>query len=110
MNILSSKVLDLGPIFSLEKAAKVSALRSIFHFSSFLSCGYFFSRNSERPFLLFFSLVQVHTAMFASAAFRGTSGHGIYGDAVQEVDWSVGKSCKEEKFHGDVKKKKRSHE
>lgn len=31
--------------------------------------------------------------MFASAAFRGTSGHGIYGDAVHEVDWSVGRSA-----------------
>lgn len=47
-------------------------------------------RNSARPFLLFFSFLQVHTAMFASAAFRGTSRHGVYGDAVQEVDWSVG--------------------
>lgn len=63
--------------------------------SSFLSHGYFFPRNSERPFLLYFSHIQVHTAMFASAAFRGTSGHGVYGDAVHEVDWSVGKSSKE---------------
>lgn len=51
----------------------------------------FIERNSDRPFLLFFSFLQVHTAMFASAAFRGTSQHGIYGDAVQEVDWSVGR-------------------
>ncbi|XP_070787029.1 steryl-sulfatase [Enoplosus armatus] len=50
----------------------------------------FMERNSAKPFLLFFSFVQVHTAMFASAAFRGTSRHGIYGDAVHEVDWSVG--------------------
>ncbi|XP_056883898.1 steryl-sulfatase isoform X1 [Takifugu flavidus] len=50
----------------------------------------FIERNSARPFLLFFSFLQVHTAMFASAAFRGTSQHGIYGDAVHEVDWSVG--------------------
>uniref|UniRef100_A0A3Q1BYQ0 Sulfatase N-terminal domain-containing protein n=1 Tax=Amphiprion ocellaris TaxID=80972 RepID=A0A3Q1BYQ0_AMPOC len=50
----------------------------------------FIERNSARPFLLFFSFVQVHTAVFASAAFRGTSRHGIYGDAVHEVDWSVG--------------------
>ncbi|KAM9820883.1 steryl-sulfatase [Neosynchiropus ocellatus] len=50
----------------------------------------FMERNAERPFLLYFSLLQVHTAMFASAAFRGTSQHGIYGDAVHEVDWSVG--------------------
>ncbi|XP_013768840.1 steryl-sulfatase-like, partial [Pundamilia nyererei] len=50
----------------------------------------FIERNSNRPFLLLFSFLQVHTAIFASAAFRGTSRHGIYGDAVQEVDWSVG--------------------
>lgn len=50
----------------------------------------FIERNSAKPFLLFFSFLQVHTAMFASAAFRGTSRHGIYGDAVHEVDWSVG--------------------
>ncbi|XP_070711745.1 steryl-sulfatase [Pempheris klunzingeri] len=50
----------------------------------------FMERNSARPFLLFLSFLQVHTAMFASAAFRGTSRHGIYGDAVHEVDWSVG--------------------
>ncbi|KAM6945345.1 steryl-sulfatase [Aplochiton taeniatus] len=42
------------------------------------------------PFLLFFSFIQLHTAMFASATFRGSSQHGIYGDAVHEVDWSVG--------------------
>uniref|UniRef100_A0AAQ4PDJ8 Steroid sulfatase (microsomal), isozyme S n=1 Tax=Gasterosteus aculeatus aculeatus TaxID=481459 RepID=A0AAQ4PDJ8_GASAC len=53
----------------------------------------FLERNSAGPLLLFFSFIQVHTAMFASAAFRGTSRHGIYGDAVHEVDWSVaGKS------------------
>ncbi|XP_038133996.1 steryl-sulfatase-like isoform X2 [Cyprinodon tularosa] len=50
----------------------------------------FIERNSGKPFLLFLSYLQVHTALFASAAFRGTSSHGIYGDAVQEVDWSVG--------------------
>ncbi|RVE75018.1 hypothetical protein OJAV_G00012520 [Oryzias javanicus] len=50
----------------------------------------FMERNAARPFLLFFSFLQVHTAMFASAPFRGTSRHGIYGDAVHEVDWSVG--------------------
>uniref|UniRef100_A0A8C6TPX8 Steroid sulfatase (microsomal), isozyme S n=1 Tax=Neogobius melanostomus TaxID=47308 RepID=A0A8C6TPX8_9GOBI len=47
-------------------------------------------RSAERPFLLFFTFLQVHTALFASAQFTGSSPHGIYGDAVQEVDWSVG--------------------
>uniref|UniRef100_A0A671T682 Steryl-sulfatase-like n=1 Tax=Sinocyclocheilus anshuiensis TaxID=1608454 RepID=A0A671T682_9TELE len=50
----------------------------------------FLERNSERPFLLFFSFLQVHTGLFASRLFRGRSQHGLYGDAVMEVDWSVG--------------------
>ncbi|KAF7646600.1 hypothetical protein LDENG_00185020 [Lucifuga dentata] len=50
----------------------------------------FIQRNVAKPFLLFFSFLQVHTALFASVLFRGTSHHGIYGDAVHEVDWSVG--------------------
>uniref|UniRef100_A0A8C8I0A6 Sulfatase N-terminal domain-containing protein n=1 Tax=Oncorhynchus tshawytscha TaxID=74940 RepID=A0A8C8I0A6_ONCTS len=45
---------------------------------------------NSAPFLLFFSFIQVHTAMFASPAFQGTSQHDIYGNAIQEVDWSVG--------------------
>uniref|UniRef100_UPI0037E94F44 steryl-sulfatase n=1 Tax=Semicossyphus pulcher TaxID=241346 RepID=UPI0037E94F44 len=54
----------------------------------------FMERNSEKPFLLFFSFVQVHTALFAAPPFKGSSKHGIYGDAVHEVDWSVGQLMK----------------
>ncbi|KAJ0009546.1 hypothetical protein NQD34_001248, partial [Periophthalmus magnuspinnatus] len=50
----------------------------------------FMERSSEGPFLLLVSYLQVHTALFTSADFRGSSAHGLYGDAVQEVDWSVG--------------------
>lgn len=49
----------------------------------------FLERSSDRPFLLFFSFLQVHTALFASPSFRGRSRHGLYGDAVMEVDWSA---------------------
>lgn len=68
---------------------------SIFYYTAenWLLFFFFFSRNSARPFLLFFSFIQVHTALFASAAFRGTSSHGIYGDAVHEVDWTVGRAA-----------------
>lgn len=50
----------------------------------------FLERSAERPFLLFLSFLQLHTALFASGQFTGSSPHGIYGDAVHEVDWSVG--------------------
>nr|XP_008105378.1 PREDICTED: steryl-sulfatase isoform X2 [Anolis carolinensis] len=50
----------------------------------------FIRRNTDAPFLLFLSYPQVHTALFASQSFRGKSKHGLYGDAVEEMDWSIG--------------------
>lgn len=50
----------------------------------------FIRRNAERPFLLVFSCIQVHTALYASKDFAGKSKHGAYGDAAEEMDWGVG--------------------
>lgn len=49
-----------------------------------------FSRNTDTPFLLVLSYLHVHTALYASENFKGKSKHGLYGDAVEETDWSVG--------------------
>ncbi|XP_030662430.1 steryl-sulfatase isoform X3 [Nomascus leucogenys] len=50
----------------------------------------FIQRNTETPFLLVLSYLHVHTALFSSNDFAGKSKHGVYGDAVEEMDWSVG--------------------
>nr|XP_034972250.1 steryl-sulfatase isoform X2 [Zootoca vivipara] len=50
----------------------------------------FIGRNTNAPFLLFVAYTQVHTALYASQAFRGKSKHRLYGDALEEMDWSVG--------------------
>ncbi|XP_053772973.2 steryl-sulfatase isoform X2 [Desmodus rotundus] len=50
----------------------------------------FIRRNAETPFLLVFSCLQVHTALFSSKDFAGKSKHGAYGDAAEEMDWGVG--------------------
>lgn len=50
----------------------------------------FIQRNTKTPFLLVLSYLHVHTAHFASKAFAGRSQHGVYGDSVEEMDWSVG--------------------
>ena len=60
-------------------------------------------RNSDRPFLLFFSLVHVHTPLFKTPAFAGKSRHGRYGDNVEEMDWLIGKlGLWRERFKGPV--------
>lgn len=53
----------------------------------------FIERNHNAPFLLVLSYLHVHTALYASKMFRGKSRHGLYGDAVEEMDWSVDSGC-----------------
>ena len=46
--------------------------------------------SGEEPFFLYFPLTAPHTPIVPTAAFRGMSGAGEYGDYVCEVDWCVG--------------------
>ena len=50
----------------------------------------FIEISSERPFFLYLAHTAVHEPLFAGAEFQGTSGGGLYGDSVQELDWSTG--------------------
>jgi arylsulfatase A len=50
----------------------------------------FIARHHHEPFFLFMSHAAPHSIVGASPDFRGTSKNGLYGDAVQEVDWSTG--------------------
>lgn len=50
----------------------------------------FIERHRERPFFLYVPHVMPHVPIFASEKFRGSSQQGLYGDVVQELDWSVG--------------------
>ena len=51
----------------------------------------FIQSNHERPFFLYVAHTFPHTPLFASAAFKEKSLRGRYGDAVEELDWSVGR-------------------
>jgi arylsulfatase A-like enzyme len=50
----------------------------------------FIRQAKDQPFFLYFPHTFPHIPVAASARFRGQSGQGAYGDAVQELDWSVG--------------------
>lgn len=50
----------------------------------------FIAEQRGGPFFLYFAHTFPHVPMFASAAFKDKSRAGIYGDAVEELDWSVG--------------------
>ena len=50
----------------------------------------FIRSSRDRPFFLYLAHAMPHVPIHASAEFRGISHAGLYGDAVQEIDWSVG--------------------
>ncbi|MBL8026717.1 MAG: sulfatase-like hydrolase/transferase, partial [Fibrobacteres bacterium] len=50
--------------------------------------------NKSKPFFMYMNHFMPHTPIGASLLFVGTSTIGIYGDAVHEVDWSVGQIIK----------------
>lgn len=50
----------------------------------------FITANKTNPFFLYLPHTYPHIPLGASERFRGKSAEGLYGDAVEEVDWSVG--------------------
>jgi arylsulfatase A len=50
----------------------------------------FIRENKDRPFFIDLAHSMPHFPQHASEAFRGKSKRGIYGDAVEELDWSTG--------------------
>ncbi len=50
----------------------------------------FINENKSHPFLLYLAHSMVHVPLGASPKFKGKSGAGLFGDVMEEVDWSVG--------------------
>lgn len=60
----------------------------------------FIERNKDKPFFLYVPHTMVHVPLFVGEKFKGSAKTGLYGDVVQEVDWSVGEILKTIKKQG----------
>lgn len=54
----------------------------------------YIKNNEENPFFLYLAHSMPHTPLFASEKFKGKTKRGLYGDVLEEVDWSVGEIIK----------------
>lgn len=54
----------------------------------------FIEREKAKPFFLYLAHNMPHIPLHASDRFRGKSAGGLYGDVVEELDWSVGEVLK----------------
>ena len=50
----------------------------------------FIEEHKDEPFLLYLPYTFPHVPLFASRNFLNTSARGLYGDTIEEIDWSVG--------------------
>jgi arylsulfatase len=60
----------------------------------------FIEANRASPFFLYMPHTFPHIPLGASERFRGKSSEGLYGDVVEELDWSVGEVRRALKQHG----------
>ena len=64
----------------------------------------FIQDNQDKPFFLYIAHGTPHHPYTVDASFRGKSAHGLYGDMIEEIDWSVGEVLKTLK-ENDLEKK-----
>lgn len=50
----------------------------------------FIGRHKDEPFFIYLPHTMPHVPLFVSKDFEGRSPRGLYGDVIEEIDWSVG--------------------
>ena len=78
------------PLYEGEKVVETDPDQSAFTRRFTERALQFIERNRARPFFLYLAHVMPHVPIFASAAFRGRSKAGLYGDVIEELDASAG--------------------
>jgi arylsulfatase A len=51
----------------------------------------FIEANKDNPFFLYLPHTMPHIPLYATPEFEGRSDAGLYGDCIEEIDWSVGR-------------------
>ncbi|MEW4452715.1 sulfatase-like hydrolase/transferase [Bremerella sp. JC817] len=78
------------PLYEGERVIELDPDQSLFTRRLTEKAISFIERNQNRPFFLYLPQIMPHVPIFASESFRGRSERGLYGDVIEELDWSVG--------------------
>lgn len=60
----------------------------------------FIEGSKDKPFFVYLAHSLPHVPLFRSEAFEGKSKRGLYGDVIEEIDWSVGEILNSLKENG----------
>lgn len=78
------------PLLENEKTIKLEPDQSLLTKQYTEKAISFINQHMNDPFFLYLPYTFPHTPLYASETFKGKSKRGLYGDTVQEIDWSVG--------------------
>lgn len=87
--VLSAEMPPL-PFYDGEEVVEMDPDQSLFTRRFTERAVSFIERNADGPFFLYMPHVMPHVPIFASDSFAGRSEHGLYGDVIEELDWSLG--------------------
>jgi arylsulfatase A-like enzyme len=79
-----------APLYRNEKLAERPADQTTLTRRYTEEATQFIRTHKQGPFFLYFAHTFPHVPLFASSRFSGQSSRGLYGDVVEELDWSVG--------------------
>jgi arylsulfatase A-like enzyme len=88
------------PLFENERVIEKDPDQALFTRRITEKATDFIARNKTKPFFLYVPHIMPHVPIFASEKFHGKSRAGIYGDVVEELDWSVGEVMSALRRHG----------
>ena len=77
----------IDDVTTVEAQAKLNSLTARYTARAVESINGF---GSKKPFFLYMAHTFPHIPLAVSDRFKGKSGKGLYGDCIQELDWSVG--------------------
>lgn len=78
------------PLYDGEQVVELDSDQALFTRRFTERAVRFIEQHTAQPFFLYVPHVMPHVPVFASDRFRGSSQRGLYGDVIQELDWSVG--------------------
>ncbi len=82
------------PLIENEKTIELSPDQSLLTKRYTEKALEFIKNNKDRPFFVYLPHTMPHVPLFVSEKFQGKSKRGLYGDVIEEIDWSVGEILK----------------
>jgi arylsulfatase A-like enzyme len=89
--ITKSDLKDKVPLFLNDSIVEYPANQATLTQRYFDKAIHFIKNTNKEPFFLFITPAMPHIPLFASEKFKNKSKGGLYGDAVEEIDYNVGR-------------------